>query len=114
MVFQPAAGAHGEFTGLLLITAYHESRGDSKTDEDPRPGFRPWYQPGQRGDGRIHGGQLSCPDRTAVWIWRKFREAADDEMAGIMLTNPNTLGMFEKKILEITEVDTRLWRPLLL
>lgn len=50
---QPAAGAHGEFTGLLLMKAYHVSRGGYRPQKDHRPGFRSRHEPGKRGDGRL-------------------------------------------------------------
>ena len=57
MTFQPAAGAHGEFTGLLLIKAYHEHRGGFWAQKDHCAGFRPRNQSGQRFYGRIYRGE---------------------------------------------------------
>lgn len=59
VTFQPAAGAHGEFTGLLLIKAYHESRGDKKRTKIIVPGFRARNESGKCGDGRLLGSQYS-------------------------------------------------------
>ena len=103
MVFQPAAGAHGEFTGLLLIRAYHESRGDAKRTKILVPDSAHGTNPASAVMAgykvvSVPSGSDGCVDL------EKLKEAADDETAGIMLTNPNTLGIFEKQILEITEV----------
>lgn len=103
MVFQPAAGAHGEFTGLLLIRAYHESRGDVKRTKILVPDSAHGTNPASAVMAgykvvSVPSGSDGCVDL------EKLKEAADDETAGIMLTNPNTLGIFEKQILEITEV----------
>lgn len=103
MVFQPAAGAHGEFTGLLLIRAYHKSRGDAKRTKILVPDSAHGTNPASAVMAgykvvSVPSGPDGCVDL------EKLKEAADDETAGIMLTNPNTLGIFEKQILEITEV----------
>ena len=103
MVFQPAAGAHGEFTGLLLIRAYHESRGDTRRTKILVPDSAHGTNPASA----VMAGYkvVSVPsDEDGCVDLEKLKEAADEETAGIMLTNPNTLGIFEKHILEITEV----------
>ena len=53
VTFQPAAGAHGEFLGLLLIKAYHHDRGDACPHKDPRARRRPRHQPGFGDDGGL-------------------------------------------------------------
>ena len=53
VTFQPAAGAHGEFLGLLLIKAYHHDRGDLARTKDPRARRRPRHQPGFGDDGGL-------------------------------------------------------------
>lgn len=103
MVFQPAAGAHGEFTGLMLIRAYHESRNDTKRTKILVPDSAHGTNPASAVMAgykvvSVPSGPDGCVDL------EKLKEAADEETAGIMLTNPNTLGIFEKDILKITEV----------
>lgn len=103
MVFQPAAGAHGEFTGLMLIRAYHESRNDTKRIKILVPDSAHGTNPASAVMAgykvvSVPSGPDGCVDL------EKLKEAADEETAGIMLTNPNTLGIFEKDILKITEV----------
>ena len=103
MTFQPAAGAHGEFTGLLLIKAYHESRGDKKRTRILVPDSAHGTNPASAAMAgyqvvSIPSGLDGCVDL------EKLREAAGDDVAGLMLTNPNTVGLFDKNILEITEI----------
>lgn len=102
MTFQPAAGAHGEFTGLLLIKAYHESRGEKRTKilvPDSAHGTNP-ASAVMAGYSvvSIPSGEDGCVDL------EKLRAAAGEDVAGLMLTNPNTVGLFDKNILEITDI----------
>ena len=53
VTLQPAAGAHGELTGILMIRAYHESRGDTRATRGHRARLVSWHQPGDRLDGRL-------------------------------------------------------------
>src|SRR5699024_8567311 len=94
IVFQPAAGAHGEFTGLLLIRAYHESRDDTRRTKILVPDSAHGTNPASA----VMAGYkvVSVPsDADGCVDLEKLKEAADEETAGIMLTNPNTLGIFE-------------------
>lgn len=103
MTFQPAAGAHGEFTGLLLIKAYHESRGDKKRTKIIVPDSAHGTNPASAVMAgysvvSIPSGEDGCVDI------EKLRAAAGEDVAGLMLTNPNTVGLFDKNILEITKI----------
>ena len=102
--FQPAAGAHGEFTGLLLIKAYHHSRGegnqrtkilvpDSAHGTNPASASMAGYTV-----INIPSAPDGCVDLDAL------RQAAGPDTAGLMLTNPNTVGLFDRNILEITRI----------
>jgi len=101
--FQPSAGAHGEWTGLLMIKAYHESRGDhqravmlvpdSAHGTNPASAAMVGYEVRQ-----IASGPDGMVDLSAL------EAALDDRCAGLMLTNPNTLGLFEKNITRIAEL----------
>jgi glycine dehydrogenase subunit 2 len=103
MTFQPAAGAHGEFTGVLLIKAWHDSRGDKQRTKiivpDSAHGTNPatasmiGYQV-----VNIPSDESGCVDLDAL------RAAVGDDIAGLMLTNPNTVGIFDRNILEITKI----------
>ncbi len=103
MTFQPAAGAHGELTGLLLIKSYHVSRGDTKRKKiivpDSAHGTNPASATMAGYDVvSIPSNKDGCVDLD------KLREVAKDDIAGLMLTNPNTVGLFDKNILQITEI----------
>ncbi len=106
MVFQPAAGAHGEFTGLLLIRAYHVQPGDTKRTKIIVPDSAHGTNPASAVMAATRW-SASCPDRTDVWIWRSLKEAAGEETAGIDADQPEYRGIFDKNILEITGIDTR-------
>ncbi len=102
VTLQPAAGAHGEFTGMSIIRAYHESRGNKKTKvivPDSAHGTNPATS-AMCGYKVV---EVKSDDRGGVDI-EKLREVLDDEVAAIMLTNPNTLGLFDENIEKITEM----------
>lgn len=103
MTFQPAAGAHGEFTGLLLIKAYHKSHGDEKRKKIIVPDSAHGTNPASAAMAgfsvvSVPSGPDGCVDI------EKLKEIAGDDVAGLMLTNPNTVGLFDKNILEITKI----------
>lgn len=103
MTFQPAAGAHGEFTGLLLIKAYHKSRGDEKRKKIIVPDSAHGTNPASAAMAgfsvvSVPSGPDGCVDI------EKLKEIAGDDVAGLMLTNPNTVGLFDKNILKITKI----------
>ncbi len=103
LTFQPAAGAHGEFTGLLLIKAYHQSRGDLARTKiivpDSAHGTNPASAAMTGFDVvNVPSGPDGCVDLEAL------QKAVGPDTAGLMLTNPNTLGLFDKNILEITRI----------
>ena len=100
---QPAAGAHGEFTGLLLIKAYHLARGDVSRTEIIVPDSAHGTNPASSVMAgfrvvNIPSGADGCVDLAAL------RAAVGPQTAGLMLTNPNTVGIFDKNILEITKI----------
>ena len=103
MTLQPAAGAHGEFTGLLLIKAYHRSRGDTARTRILVPDSAHGTNPASASMAgfevvSIPSDAQGCVDLEAL------RKAAGPDTAGLMLTNPNTVGLFDPQILEITRV----------
>jgi glycine dehydrogenase subunit 2 len=102
MTFQPAAGAHGEFTGLLLIKAYHRSRNDAARTKIIVPDSAHGTNPASAVMAgftvvNIPSGPDGCVDVETL------RQAVGPDTAGLMLTNPNTVGIFDKNILEITK-----------
>lgn len=103
MSFQPAAGAHGEFTGLLLIKAYHEKRGDIKRTKMIVPDSAHGTNPASAAMAgytivNIPSMEDGCVDM------EQLKAAVGEDTAGLMLTNPNTAGLFDKNILEITRI----------
>ncbi|MEN6562212.1 MAG: aminomethyl-transferring glycine dehydrogenase subunit GcvPB [Christensenella sp.] len=103
MTFQPAAGAHGEFTGILLIKRYHESRGDCARKKIIVPDSAHGTNPATASmAGYTVVNIPSAPDGT-VDLSALCANVGPDT-AGLMLTNPNTLGIFDKNILEITKI----------
>jgi glycine dehydrogenase subunit 2 len=103
MTFQPAAGAHGEFTGLLLIKAYHKARGDSKRTKIIVPDSAHGTNPASAAMAGFTVVNVPSAEDGCVDL-KKLKEAVGDDTAGLMLTNPNTVGLFDKNILQITEI----------
>lgn len=103
MTFQPAAGAHGEFTGLLLIKAYHESRGDHKRTKIIVPDSAHGTNPASA--TMVGYSVISIPSAEDGGVdLEELKKAVGEDTAGLMLTNPNTLGLFDRNILEITKI----------
>ncbi len=101
--FQPAAGAHGEFTGLKLIRAYHESNGDNKRNKIIVPDSAHGTNPASAAMAGFE--VVNIPSTKDGFVDMKaLRNAVGDDTAGFMLTNPNTVGLFDKNILEITNI----------
>ena len=103
MTFQPAAGAHGEFTGVLLIKQYHDARGDTKRTKILVPDSAHGTNPATAAMCgyevvNIASNAEGCVDLDAL------RAALGEDTAGLMLTNPNTVGIFDQNILEITRL----------
>lgn len=99
---QPLAGAHGELTGIMIMAAYHKKRGNKKTTiliPDSAHGTNP-------ASAAIAGYRvLSVPsDKNGVMDMDALKEMVNDEVAGLMLTCPNTLGIFNPHIKEICDI----------
>ncbi len=103
--FQPAAGAHGELAGLMLVRAYDDKKGNKKSKvivPDSSHGTNP-------ATATISGYQcvsVKSNEHGEVDI-DALAEAMDDEVAAIMMTNPNTLGLFESRILDIRDLAAK-------
>jgi glycine dehydrogenase subunit 2 len=102
VTLQPVAGAHGEYTAIMMIRAYHKKKGklrskilvpDSAHGTNPATTTLSGYQAVQIKSNAE--GLVDLDD---------LKTHLDDEVAGLMLTNPNTVGLFEKNILEITKL----------
>jgi glycine dehydrogenase subunit 2 len=96
---QPPAGAAGELTGLLLMRAWHESRGRQRT-KVVIPDSAHGTNPASVTLGGYETVTVPSDARGLVDV-AALRDRLDDDVAGIMLTNPNTLGLFEEDIAEI-------------
>ncbi|RLG69461.1 MAG: aminomethyl-transferring glycine dehydrogenase subunit GcvPB, partial [Methanobacteriota archaeon] len=97
---QPAAGAHGEFVGMLLIRAYHAYHGQKGRDEIIVPDTAHGTNPASASQAGyrvvvVPSNSRGCVDLDAL------DAAISERTAGLMLTNPNTLGLFEEEIEEI-------------
>ena len=103
MTFQPAAGAHGEFTGLMLIKAYHESRGDEKRTKIIVPDSAHGTNPASATMAGYKVVSIASAPDGGVDL-EALKAACGEDIAGLMLTNPNTVGLFDKNILKITEI----------
>lgn len=103
MTFQPAAGAHGEFLGLLLIKAYHKDKGDEKRTKIIVPDSAHGTNPASAAMNGFEVVSVPSNAKGGVDI-DALKGALSDEVAGLMLTNPNTLGIFDENILAITRL----------
>jgi glycine dehydrogenase subunit 2 len=100
---QPAAGAHGELTGVLIIRAYHRSRGDLKRDKILIPDSAHGTNPATSSMSGMRVVQLPSDERGNVDL-EALQAECDDTLAGMMLTNPNTLGLFDENVEEVTRL----------
>ena len=100
---QPAAGAHGELTGLLIIRAHHLAQG-----RDPKRVIIPDTAHGTNPASVVMGGFTPAPVRSdargGVELEHLREVLAEGDIAGLMLTNPNTLGVFDEHIVEIARL----------
>jgi glycine dehydrogenase subunit 2 len=97
---QPAAGAQGELTALLMIRAWHADRGDTKRTQILIPDSAHGTNPASAAMAGYDVLEIPSDDRGNIDIGA-LTAACDDTVAGLMLTNPNTLGLFEERIEEI-------------
>ena len=103
MTFQPAAGAHGELTGLMLIKKYHQENGHEDRVNILVPDSAHGTNPASASMAGFHVVSIPSLPNGCVDI-EALRQAADEHTAGLMLTNPNTVGLFDPNIAEITEI----------
>lgn len=103
MTLQPAAGAHGEFTGLLLIRAYHQKRGDVQRTQIIVPDSAHGTNPASAVMAGFEVVNVPSNQQGGIDLGA-LRKAAGPQTAGLMLTNPNTVGVFDPNILEICRI----------
>jgi glycine dehydrogenase subunit 2 len=102
VTLQPAAGAHGEMAGILMIRAYHESHGNPRKKiliPDSAHGTNP-------ASAAISGYMVETipSNKRGTVDLERLRQVVNEDVAAIMITNPNTLGVFESDIAEIAEL----------
>ena len=100
---QPAAGAHGEFTGFKIIRNYHLSRGDANLTKVIVPDSAHGTNPASSALCGMEIVNIASNEQGLVDL-DALRAACDEHTAAFMLTNPNTLGKFEKQILDISRI----------
>lgn len=100
---QPAAGAHGEYVGLLLIRAYHLDRGDTARTKIIVPDSAHGTNPASATMAGFDVVNVASNERGGVDL-DALRAAVGPDTAGLMLTNPNTLGLFDPNICQITDI----------
>lgn len=100
---QPAAGAHGEMTGVMMIKAYHQYRGDVQRTRMMVPDSAHGTNPATANVVGYDVVEVKSNARGLVDL-EDLRAKMDDTIAGLMLTNPNTLGLFEEEIKEIAGI----------
>ena len=103
VTLQPAAGAHGEMTGLMIIKAYHNHRGDEKRTKIVIPDAAHGTNPASAALAGFDVLEVKSNERGMVDV-EALKALMSDEIAGLMLTNPNTLGLFEENIQEIANI----------
>jgi glycine dehydrogenase subunit 2 len=100
---QPAAGAHGEMTGLMIIKAYHEHRGDLKRRIIVIPDSAHGTNPASAAVAGFDVVEVKSDERGGVDV-EALKSIMNDGIAGLMLTNPSTLGLFENNINKIAGI----------
>ncbi len=103
MTLQPAAGAHGEWTALMMIKKYHEDNGNHHKKTILVPDSAHGTNPASAHVAGFDVKSIPSAQDGGVDI-DALREAVDENTAGLMLTNPNTLGLFESRIVEMAKI----------
>ncbi|AUJ51251.1 glycine dehydrogenase (aminomethyl-transferring) [Staphylococcus hominis subsp. hominis] len=103
VTLQPAAGAHGEWTALMIFKAYHIKNGESHRNEVIVPDSAHGTNPASASFAGFKSVTVKSNERGEVDI-EDLKRVVNENTAAIMLTNPNTLGIFEKNIMEIREI----------
>lgn len=103
VTLQPAAGAHGEWTGLMLIRAYHEANGDTERTKVIVPDSAHGTNPASATVAGLDTITVKSNEHGLVDL-EDLKRVVGADTAALMLTNPNTLGLFEENILEMAKV----------
>ncbi|WP_059171111.1 aminomethyl-transferring glycine dehydrogenase subunit GcvPB [Bacillus sp. FJAT-27445] len=103
VTLQPAAGAHGEWTGLMMIRAFHEANNDLKRTKVIVPDSAHGTNPASATVAGLDTITVKSNEHGLVDL-DDLRRVVGEDTAALMLTNPNTLGLFEENILEMAEI----------
>ncbi|AZV44360.1 aminomethyl-transferring glycine dehydrogenase subunit GcvPB [Peribacillus asahii] len=103
VTLQPAAGAHGEWTGLMMIRAYHEANGDTGRTKVIVPDSAHGTNPASATVAGLETVTVKSDENGLVDL-EDLKRVVGADTAALMLTNPNTLGLFEESILEIAKI----------
>ncbi|MGE8204491.1 aminomethyl-transferring glycine dehydrogenase subunit GcvPB [Heyndrickxia sp. NPDC080065] len=103
VTLQPAAGAHGEWTGLMMIRAFHEANGDVNRTKVIVPDSAHGTNPASATVAGLETVTVKSDENGLVDL-DDLRRLVGSDTAALMLTNPNTLGLFEENILEMAEI----------
>ncbi|GAK12776.1 glycine dehydrogenase [Geomicrobium sp. JCM 19039] len=106
VTLQSAAGAQGEWTGLMMIRAFHEANGDFKRTKVIVPDSAHGTNPASASVAGFDSVTVKTDERGLVDL-EHLREVTGEDTAALMLTNPNTLGLFEEDIVEMADVIHR-------
>ncbi|MGG4410181.1 aminomethyl-transferring glycine dehydrogenase subunit GcvPB [Niallia taxi] len=103
VTLQPAAGAHGEWTGLMMIRAFHEANGDANRSKVIVPDSAHGTNPASATVAGFETITVKSDENGLVDL-EDLRRVVGEDTAALMLTNPNTLGLFEENILEMAKI----------
>ncbi|MGX1192931.1 glycine dehydrogenase subunit 2 [Metabacillus sp. SLBN-84] len=103
VTLQPAAGAHGEWTGLMMIRAYHEANGDTGRTKVIVPDSAHGTNPASATVAGFETVTVKSNEHGLVDL-EDLKRVVGDDTAALMLTNPNTLGLFEENILDMAKI----------
>lgn len=103
VTLQPAAGAHGEWTGLMMIRKFHEANGDTERTKVIVPDSAHGTNPASATVAGFEAVTVKSNEKGLVDL-EDLKRVVGADTAALMLTNPNTLGLFEEQILEMAEI----------
>jgi glycine dehydrogenase subunit 2 len=103
VTLQPSAGAHGEFVGILTMRAHHLANGDTKRSKILIPDSAHGTNPASTTMSGLQVVEIPSDERGNVDL-AALKDQCDDTVVGLMLTNPNTLGLFEEHLLSVADL----------
>lgn len=103
ITLQPAAGAHGELTGMMIVKKYFEVKGEVNRTKVIVPDSAHGTNPASAKMCGFDIVQVKSNEKGQVDV-EALKELVDENVAAIMMTNPNTLGIFEENVLEISDI----------